>query len=232
MALPPKTKKKVRRRVSQRVGQEYAPDIRQKEAERRRILRERGTEVRSLRGASRVSAEAIRHESTKGLKGRYLRQVQRELGSRSADILRSAPDLIAAAKSEYADELRNVNEDLYNLQTDRTQDISEQIKEVLQKKQEERAANQTELKAALQEARSLAKSSLGVGQELPVNSQGWYLFAKEVAKVEGVGLPAAIKATERLRRKLAKIRANRGVLGDFGHQATLFANTVRSQAGQ
>ena len=227
--LDPKLRKILARRARRANQREYAPVL---AADRAALQAPRQTyrrEAKGVRAATNMVentlANALAGLRDSGLKGGYLKQAIHELTARQGDAAATAPFLLADARENrdaaLADAAQQLRSDRAAMLQGSAADFNQLLKEArttgssqLEKqetrdrsarheKATEEAAASKELDAALSEVRRLLTA---YPEEAPSDNREWNAFMGTVAKAEGVGLQAAIKATEQVRRELAAER--------------------------
>jgi len=233
--LTPQVRRILKRRARGDARREAAPAIHAARQGVQAVNRGYREEKQSIRGATSMAqgtlAEALGSLPSSGLKGGARKQVAAELKSRSRDVSRSIPFLLADAASQRREDVTAARQDLINARAGRATDEATTFNQLLK---EARGKGETEVKARRKDGKSelsdadkrrLRNASIAVKQELtewakdpglrranPLKSSAdWRKFATGLdSEYAGFDLADAMDAIRRLRRGKKSLQPPKG----------------------
>ena len=212
--IPRQQRRRIRNRAQRQANREFRPQIKQARKGLQRTKKQRGKDLRSVSGAAdyltNALNEAMGNVKGSGLKGRYKQQVLGELGSMQGDALRMVPLERQSVRQEYASPMQSARAGITDLRVSQAATARDTYASALAARRAEQAKGAAEANEARRDRRQEVTLAVKEGTRLlttygdagiPKTPQQWAAFEAEVAKAEGIGLAAARRAVQQIKRQ-------------------------------
>jgi hypothetical protein len=224
--LTPEMRKILAHRSRRAAHREYSPVLAADRGAFKSANRAYRTEASSVRNATGMVenqlAQALAGLSSSGLSGKYKHQVQQEFTARQQDVASAIPFLLSNAAQERTSAIQDARGQLTSDQAQMQKSGASMFNQLLKEGREagtsalkEQAKKHSDVKTESKEAAAEVDLALTEAKRLlaaypeehPTTPEQWAIFTGEVAKGEGIKLPAAVKAVQTLQLQRAWSKA-------------------------